>query len=73
MQVVPLPEPVFSIRIGNDDGNEQIAGVLVKATRPMHLFGSIGFDPQGNADVTNVDFASDESTCALWICSVLSM
>lgn len=44
MQVIPLPEPVFSVRIGHDDWNEQIAGLPVEATRLMHLFRSIGID-----------------------------
>lgn len=65
VQVVPLPEPVFSIRIGHDDWDEQIAGLPVEASRLMHLFGSIGVDLQGNADGTHVDFASNEPTCAL--------
>ena len=65
VQVIPLPEPVFSVRIGHDDRNEQIAGLPVETTRPMHLFRSIGIDLQGNADGTHVDFASNELTCAL--------
>ena len=65
MQVIPLPEAVFSVRIGHDDRNEQIAGLPVETTRPMHLFRSIGIDLQGNADGTHVDFASNELTCAL--------
>ena len=65
MQVIPLPEPVFSVRIGHDDWNEQIAGLPVETTRLMHLFRSIGIDLQGNAGGTHVDFASNELTCAL--------
>ena len=65
MQVIPLPEPVFSVRIGHDDWNEQIAGLPVETTRPMHLFRSIGIALQGNAAGTHVDFASNELTCAL--------
>ena len=65
MQVIPLPEPVFSVRIGHDNRNEQIAGLPVETTRPMHLFRSIGIDLQGNAYGTHVDFASNELTCAL--------
>ena len=65
MQVVALPEPALSVRIGHDDWNEQIAGLPVETTGLMHLFGSIGIDLQGNADGTHVDFASNELTCAL--------
>ena len=65
VQVVPLPEPVFSVRIGHDDWNEQIAGLPVETTRLMHLFRSIGIDLQSNADGTHVDFASNQLTCAL--------
>ena len=65
VQVVPLPEPLFSVRIGHDDWNEQIAGLPVETTRLMHLFRSIGIDLQGNANGTHVDFASNELTCAL--------
>ena len=65
MQVIPLPEPVFSVRIGHDDWNKHIAGLPVETTRLMHLFRSIGIDLQGNAGGTHVDFASNELTCAL--------